>query len=371
VTKAKIATFRLWETTYAAPQSLKVDREAGVIRGVKVLGRESRNNRTYTEAALADAARLYEGADVNVDHPPPDAAARNRNVAEGLGVLRNVQLRGDGVYGDLHYLKSHALAEMVLERAERMPDRFGLSHNAEGPVRSEGGKWIVEGLERVFSVDLVRNPATNAGLFESVISQGKTMEKTTVKAVLEAVRAAAPQTPGLARLLEIGEDPAAAAAMSAPMEAPPAEASPEDQIKAALQAMVMQAYEAATPDVQTQVRELLGIGDPMAAASGGEGEESEAVEEAVKNLRAHLAAQTKREQVKDLLEDHGISRAVIGAERFKQLLEHQDPARLLASWPPSVTRPGERPRITPLHESAGPLAPVTDAKSFAAAITAD
>ena len=49
--------------------SMRVDRQAGVIRGVKVLGLESRNGRTYLPEALAQAAQLYEDAKVNVNHP--------------------------------------------------------------------------------------------------------------------------------------------------------------------------------------------------------------------------------------------------------------------------------------------------------------
>ncbi|MGD0652819.1 MAG: hypothetical protein ABSA16_00610, partial [Thermoguttaceae bacterium] len=48
---------------------MRVDREEGVIRGVKILGLESRNRRSYLPEALAQAARLYEDAKVNVNHP--------------------------------------------------------------------------------------------------------------------------------------------------------------------------------------------------------------------------------------------------------------------------------------------------------------
>src|SRR5690606_32058205 len=56
---------RLLETTYSGV--LRVDRAAGVIRGVKILGTTSRNGRTYTDAALEQAAKLYEGLGVNID----------------------------------------------------------------------------------------------------------------------------------------------------------------------------------------------------------------------------------------------------------------------------------------------------------------
>ena len=148
--------------------SPRVDREAGVIHEVKILGRESKNGRTYSETALDQAAALYEGLGVNIDHPDRNAAAAERRVADGFGHLRNVKKTADGVYGDLVYLKSHALAEQVCETAERMPRQLGLSHNAEGYIVTRSGKTIVEGIERIRSVDVVRSPATNRGLFESI-----------------------------------------------------------------------------------------------------------------------------------------------------------------------------------------------------------
>jgi predicted regulator of Ras-like GTPase activity (Roadblock/LC7/MglB family) len=78
----------------------------------------------------------------------------------------------DGVYGDLHYLKSHPQADVVAEAAERNPNRLGLSHHAEGAVRMDGASVVVESVDKVYSVDLVQTPATNAGLFES---EGKRM----------------------------------------------------------------------------------------------------------------------------------------------------------------------------------------------------
>ncbi len=54
--------------------AMRVDRPAGVIRGVKMLGLESRNGRTYLPEALAQAARLYEDAKVNVNHPKGNPA---------------------------------------------------------------------------------------------------------------------------------------------------------------------------------------------------------------------------------------------------------------------------------------------------------
>ena len=84
------------------------------------------------------------------------------------GHPKDVAAREDGLYGDLHYLRSHPLAEMTAEAAERLPEALGLSHNAEGRVAQSGGTAVVEEIVRVRSVDLVADPATTRSLFEEV-----------------------------------------------------------------------------------------------------------------------------------------------------------------------------------------------------------
>ena len=153
---------------WTAAQPTRVDREAGVLRGVKVLGRVSRNGRRYTDAALKQALRLYEGARVNINHPDRQRPSVDRAVVDRFGVLRKVQIREDGIYADLHYLRRHPLAEMIAEAAERLPDALGLSHNAEGRTSRRSDAEIVEEITRVISVDLVSDPASTGGLFESI-----------------------------------------------------------------------------------------------------------------------------------------------------------------------------------------------------------
>jgi hypothetical protein len=145
----------------------QVDRQAGIIHGVKILGAVSRNGRTYSETAMTRAVTLYEGATVNIDHPQRGGPLGQRGLAEGFGELKNVAKKDGGVYGDLHFVKSHPMAEQVCERAERFPHKLGLSHNAEGVVSSRDGKMIVEDIQSVRSVDIVGCPATSDGLFES------------------------------------------------------------------------------------------------------------------------------------------------------------------------------------------------------------
>lgn len=155
--------------------SPRVDRAAGVIRGVKVLGLSSPNRHgvegatgtAYAREALQQARPLYEGAAVNCDHPDRKRPHADRSSRDRIGWLSNVEVREDGLYADLHLLKSDPLTEKVFEAAERNPRLFGLSHNAVGRGEVRNGKYVIIEIPEVRSVDLVADPGTNRSLFES------------------------------------------------------------------------------------------------------------------------------------------------------------------------------------------------------------
>jgi len=147
--------------------AMRVDRAAGVIRGVKILGLQSRNGRAYLPDALVEAAPLYEHAKVNVNHPK-GGPHTPRDYQDRLGVIRSVAVRpGEGLFGDLHFNPKHALAEQLIWDAEHSPENVGLSHNVEARTSRSGDQVVVEAILRVESVDLVADPATTRGLFES------------------------------------------------------------------------------------------------------------------------------------------------------------------------------------------------------------
>lgn len=149
---------------YAETAKPAVDREAGVIRGVKVLGLQSKHGYSYPAEVLKRSLPLYEGVPVFVDHPSLREARNERSVSEQFGCLEGVRLESDGIYADLHFLKSHPMSEQVCELAERFPDKIGLSHNADVTRTQESE---VSSIDRVRSVDLVCRPATARGIFES------------------------------------------------------------------------------------------------------------------------------------------------------------------------------------------------------------
>ncbi len=146
---------------------LAVDAEKGIIKGVKILGLESRNGRTYLKETVARAMSLYEGRPVNINHPQGDPASP-RDYRDRIGQIRNVRIeQGDGgLRADLHYNPKHALAEQLAWDAEHAPENVGFSHNVRAKTRRASGQVIVEDISAVQSVDLVTAPATTRGLFE-------------------------------------------------------------------------------------------------------------------------------------------------------------------------------------------------------------
>ncbi len=153
----------------------RIDEEAGVIYGVRVINLESLNGRRYRESALREKAYLYEGAKVNLNHVrQKPGQIMDRSLDDFWGELRNVRWQEGfgtsepGLVADLHFLKTHEKTPKLLEAARRFPDKFGLSHDASGEeIQTSAGREVVE-IYEVHSVDLVANPATTKGLFESV-----------------------------------------------------------------------------------------------------------------------------------------------------------------------------------------------------------
>ncbi|OHB73624.1 MAG: hypothetical protein A2V70_03540 [Planctomycetes bacterium RBG_13_63_9] len=127
---------------------MRVDRQQGIVRGVKILGLRSRNGRTYLPEALSQAVRLYENAKVNVNHPKTPASGP-RDYQDRIGVIRNVVARGDeGLFADFHFNPKHALAEQLAWDAEHAPENVGFSHNVQARTARRGDQVVVETITR-------------------------------------------------------------------------------------------------------------------------------------------------------------------------------------------------------------------------------
>ena len=166
----------------------RIDRDQGVIRGVKFLGVESRNppphNNSYPIEMRRASEKLLEGAQIYVNHPPRDQGEKTRDYQEKMGVARNIHESGEGLVGDWHFPPKHALADTVLWDAANNQAGLSFSINATaGKIRFDGGRKIVESLEALHSIDLVTRGATTTSLFESVL----TMKKIKNRSIFEAL----------------------------------------------------------------------------------------------------------------------------------------------------------------------------------------
>lgn len=144
----------------------RLDKANCCVRGVKILGHESAHGHKYAKEAMLEAIPLYEGRQVNVNHPTKGLGT-SRRYEDRFGRLKNVEYReGKGLFGDLHYNGGHRLRKQFEFDVEHEPKNCGLSHNASGSAKKRNGDVIVESIDKVRSVDLVADPATNVSLFE-------------------------------------------------------------------------------------------------------------------------------------------------------------------------------------------------------------
>jgi len=277
----------------------EVDREAGVIRGVKVLGYESLNDRTYERAAVKKAIPMYEGIRVNIDHNDKQNPSKDRRVADRFGRLVNIHETKTGLVGDLEYLKSHRLAEQTTEVADRMPEMLGLSHNAEGRTRRDKGRTIVEEITRVRSVDLVSDPATTRSLFES---EDMTVTKT-IREIIETSK----HKVGVAILREMVGEEVMDPEMAVESPEPPAEEEADPDSDAEITMALHTAAKAAIDDTSldptataAKVKEILKAEEKL--LGGGKEPSSEpASEPADSEPAAESAAIAKLEKKIDAL----------------------------------------------------------------------
>ncbi len=362
----------LRETTLSE-SPLSVSREDGVIKSVKILGRESQNGRTYSDRALREAAKFYEGIKVNVDHPDRSNPNQERSFASFAGELDRCRVEESGVYGDLNVLKTGSQAEAIFEAAERFPKQFGLSHNAEGELVQKDGGWVVESIDCVHSVDIVSQPATNAGLFESV-------EQTQMKRTLrEVVTTASRKRKGFKRVME-EMDEGGMLAEVADEEVIEAEVSAAD---AAVEALAKRANEifkdpkippkevgkkaAELAQMAEDVKEKLDSIEETASGessdgAGGTGEEAvlpESVQKLQRDFNTMAAKNMLLEAGREATDECVAAVAAVPESKRQKLVE---------SWPEKTNgsparRPGKSPSI--MESEGRDWTPAADSKEFA------
>lgn len=156
---------RFHQDNIFAGQTGIIDYNAAVIKGVSLItgGIEAEghnltvDNQTLSE--LRTCAQKKGKIPVQLDH--------GSGISATCGYLTDFRIDGNKLRGDLHLLTSHDETPRLLERAEKMPDCFGLSVAFKGPPKGVpiGGGKMAARCEKLLSVDLVTRPAANDGLF--------------------------------------------------------------------------------------------------------------------------------------------------------------------------------------------------------------
>lgn len=371
----------LTESVYSP--GAKVDRENKVIRHVKILGKDSRNQREYTSGARTEAAAHYEGMTVNLNHPTKEAIKRSRGIEEKWGWLEGITDEADGVYGDLHYLEAHQYTPQLLELAERNPKQFGLSHNADCAGHRMGRKEVIESVPKVRSVDVVQRPATTSGLFEE---EEETMtiatpKKRTIKTLLEAMQEGSKKRKRLLAILEMDgmADMGITPDMAVEGDAP-AEGESSDPMKEAIKTMILAILDQDLPsaDAIAQITHVL----EGPSAPGGSDTATPATE-GVDELRKELKAMKNENAARAILEEADIKATGGRLKSVIAVMEDEDELdEVLTSFPKRSAAVAEatpaarvaKPKFSrPLVEESPDAEPksalaFTDSKSFAAAV---
>lgn len=353
----------------------RVDREAGVIRGVKLLGWASQNGRTYDPAGVDPG--MYESRVVNFNH---HKGVGDRSVYDRFGRVVNVVKRDDGLYGDLEYLRSHPYAESVVEAAERMPNVYGLSHTARGRERRRpGGPATIERVESVQSVDLVGDPATVAGLYESR-GNGR---MATMKELRESL---AGSRPGYAKALkEMAEAGLMGPDATMPDPAPEASSAGADHQQAILDACkACIDDDSLAPDEKVKkIKKLLAIGagadTPAESDSSGEDDSDDSgaanesktvkteskVNDELAALQAKLQAIEARDRLRSAADEAGVKlpkallesvRSDVTEAQAKSLVAELKQIHKADAARPRSAAPVTESKETPKRESAKDIA---------------
>lgn len=324
-------------------ESLRVDRDKHTVYGAKLVSvGESRNRRRYLGPSLREAASLYEGAKINDDHPD-GGATKARKYGDRMGnVLKgSVEFReGSGLHGDLRMNPKHALYEQFMFDAENAPQNVALSHNvlALQRLESNSGIWIVEKITRVISVDVVGDPGSTNGLFESEdFDAMKTVQKTLRVLLAEAVPTMQPAYESI--MVANGID------LAVPFNVAES-AKPVDQLTAALEGHGLAALRESTNAKRFDVMRVVGLlGDDIragvapaaekykgagsaapaavaaaaGAAAGGGTSDLSAVLEKLEAIGTKLNKLDQKELAESILEKHGVAKTSTIVNQLTQM----------------------------------------------------
>jgi hypothetical protein len=138
------------------------DRAVNIVRNVVLLGPRSRNGYRYTLEAMRQAAPLYDGRPVFVDHA--ELQPTQRKLRDFAGHVLQPRCEGDRLRADLKLVGPNR--DWLLDLIEAAPRDVGISHVVLAR-RSPAGNEVAH-IDKVVSVDIVAFPATTQSFRENV-----------------------------------------------------------------------------------------------------------------------------------------------------------------------------------------------------------
>lgn len=241
----------------------------------------SKNRNRYQRKVLQEAAPLYEGAKVYIDHQE-DTRRFGRSARDLAGFIKDVQpvllattkeatAAIFGLAGTMVVTQKAIREELLDAWEEGKADLLGLSHDALAEsvavVDPAGAFYDVTRIESVKSVDLVTNPAAGGRVLRLVASDTVPLslseDEAMLKKLMEAIRATK-NAALIAKLEALGANPTEDQIMALHTEALTAAAAVTE---AAAQAAAAPAVPAvpATPAVPAPVKEA--VAQPTGAIS--------------------------------------------------------------------------------------------------------
>ncbi len=148
-------------------QEASIDEKSLIIKNTVILGPVSLNKRRYPEDVQKAAVGLFEGVKAYLNHPPI-GSVDPRDVRDLIGTHKNVRVVEGKMRSDLHLIDNVTVREHVLPIAKSQPNLIGNSIVARVVMeRAKDGFEEIKKIMAARSVDLVAEPGTTSGLFES------------------------------------------------------------------------------------------------------------------------------------------------------------------------------------------------------------
>jgi hypothetical protein len=152
--------------SFHVPVAGNVDHGSSTIRNVSIITGDlvASGHDLYVDSVTLDgillSAKKAGKLPVKLDH--------GSGVKDLCGFIDNFRRAGNKIIGDWHLLETHAETPKMLERAERMPECFGLSVAFAGGKEAIGQGRFAARCDELKAVDCVTDPAAQVnGLFST------------------------------------------------------------------------------------------------------------------------------------------------------------------------------------------------------------